>query len=630
MDTSLDTRQLSASLEADANGPTLYTRVEKKPILPLRTGLHQNGDRASDSLDDRHGLVDCGWNERTQALQPLAEGLSNEDLWLLIRRFNKRIYHLKKVSELSPMDLDFEVAKDENFSPNKLRAQLERLYMGVLFGLLVTVQHMSRLRSWREPRRTSLFCVGYFAAWYANFLVPALVATLMTVLMSPEAREYLFPPVPPALVNYETGGLTKPPAGLLGSFTSATGAPENIKGEALENEASNFVIGLIAIAVNVWTDEDPQHHRFHKGGGVMDAIPKPNDLACKMATAKDKSSGIEKPSNDKTKNPMQKMMWSKMRPMMHGMCLVSDTWERCAKLGTLAIGMGFFGGAVLTNICRCLKLQTLNVIELAFKRVPTDSQLVITLLRFAEARKAPLVPPPVFKGPPDEQYHTLGPDGLESANGDHLLGATQDEIRGAANHDTEMLDEAGGDDHESTETGSNGKKRGSVLSVLRSSAKAAVKTAIGVDKIRAKVGSESAKNRVGAAAVTDKPPIAGPIEFTGRYQGEKGFIYLTTDAASPYLCFSTKPSQATTNSKACDALVPELMVPVAEMTELNKYSGYGVKSKLIAGWALEGGINDGIEIKDMQGRTTLITAMAHRDELFNRLCAIGSQKWEIW
>jgi hypothetical protein len=35
--------------------------------------------------------------------------------------------------------------------------------------------------------------------------------------------------------------------------------------------------------------------------------------------------------HDKTKVPMETAMWTKMRPVMHGLADVTDTWERFAK-----------------------------------------------------------------------------------------------------------------------------------------------------------------------------------------------------------------------------------------------------------------------------------------------------------
>ena len=48
-------------------------------------------------------------------------------------------------------------ADDEEFTPDKLRANLERLYMTIIIGFMTFGKHIARLRSWREPRRTSLF-----------------------------------------------------------------------------------------------------------------------------------------------------------------------------------------------------------------------------------------------------------------------------------------------------------------------------------------------------------------------------------------------------------------------------------------------------------------------------------------
>lgn len=46
----------------------------------------------------------------------------------------------------------------EVFSPDKLRANLERLYMTVIIGFLGLGKHIVRLRSWKEARRTACFC----------------------------------------------------------------------------------------------------------------------------------------------------------------------------------------------------------------------------------------------------------------------------------------------------------------------------------------------------------------------------------------------------------------------------------------------------------------------------------------
>lgn len=70
---------------------------------------------------------------------------------------SQQVFHLKEAPAPKPGGLDFEVAENEDFSPNKLRAQFERLYMGVV-GLPPISQPMVtdwHLVSSLEPLRLS-------------------------------------------------------------------------------------------------------------------------------------------------------------------------------------------------------------------------------------------------------------------------------------------------------------------------------------------------------------------------------------------------------------------------------------------------------------------------------------------
>ncbi|PHH58401.1 hypothetical protein CDD80_2383 [Ophiocordyceps camponoti-rufipedis] len=59
-----------------------------------------------------------------------------------------------------------------------------------------------------------------------------------------------------------------------------------------------------------------------------------------------------------------------------------------------------------------------------------------------------------------------------------------------------------------------------------------------------------------------------------------------------------------------------------------KVGGLGWKSKMVVGWALDGHVVDGLVVKTKTGEQRHLTAVMVRDELFNRLVAIGSQMWE--
>ncbi|CVK99281.1 uncharacterized protein FMAN_02143 [Fusarium mangiferae] len=655
------TRHIAANLEHGADGTTtLYTSVQHEPLR------HNEADKVQEDVVTSPAEVqDVGWDDDQMRPEGYAlDGIKNEDIWLLVRRFNKRVFHLKHAPNHPEAEMDFNVTEEEQFSPNKLRAQIERLYMGAILGFIMFRQHLSRLQSWREPRRTSCFCLAYLSAWYFNFLMPTLLTGLMVILLSPKIRSTLFPPCPPALVHYQGGHLIKPAAGILGTVDTATGAPESLKGETLEREASNFATGLVALSINIFVDKDPQHDETQRGGGKTVNLPDPRSLATRIATAKDIAAGVEKPSWDKSKSPMQELMWSQMRPLMHWTCRFCDIWERSANLlyqtapftrdaaerriiqlllpivilsiftscymfyrvVTLGIGVGFFGSIFLRNSYGWLKH---NMERIIFRGIPTDSQLTIALLRQGERNKAPLPPSPEPKCPPLDGPHVLDGDILSAAAGDRPVGASPEEIRKAVREEPDVIQDTGGDDHEYPDHESGGKRRGKLLSIVKPVAQAAAKTVIGVNKIRAKTGTVSAKNRVGAASTREEPSIAGPVEFTCRWHGEKGYVYLTTDTDAPHLCFSRR-SVGDSDDSSYHEVLPTWTIPVNGIITLNKYSGYGAKAKLLAGWALEREITDGLEIVESDGKSYLITAMARRDQLFNRLCAIGDQKWEIW
>lgn len=63
---------------------------------------------------------------------------------------------------------------------------------------------------------------------------------------------------------------------------------------------------------------------------------------------------------------------------------------------------------------------------------------------------------------------------------------------------------------------------------------------------------------------------------------------------------------------------------------VRKLGGLGWKSKIIVGWATDREISDSLAITDVTGCERHLTAITTRDELFNRLIAIGTQMWESW
>ncbi|KAK3167256.1 hypothetical protein OEA41_010382 [Lepraria neglecta] len=613
--------------------------------------------------DHEEGEVrDMGWNDHPKDVPtPLVGGLPNEELWTLVRRFNKQMYHVKATNHPMLGGLDLNIVDEDEFSPDKLRSNIERLYMTVIIGVMGFGKHVARLRSWREPRRTACFCAAYFIAWIFNFIVPLVVTTFIVLIAYPPARPILFPPAPLALVSSKTGSVQTPQAGILGSHDSATGAPEKHKGEAVEQEAHNFVSGIGSIALSSAAGKHEQADP--DSDPLNESVPDPTNMASDAAAAKQSAQGgTPNAKHDKTKQPMEQAMWLKMRPIMHVIGDIADGWERFANalsptppfpqeaprlklagalvpvlaVGLLTssamfmkatyagVGFGFFGDPLIWRGLDFLNKKVPNwqkYLELRnsiLKGIPTNAQLTVTLLRIGEANKAPLPPPPRSDQPP--------PSKPASLNGDDLtLDASHEEIHEAIHKDP--AEKAAEEHAEKTEKPKH--KHGEhILGFFKGTTKTGVETKFGIDKARAKIGSQHAKDHLGVLPKNNDPEFSGPVDFKGRYKGSKGWIYISTNVDVPTVSFSNKSSDGT-------GLEPEnasakFSIPIQEIRELKKIGGLGWKAKIVVGWATGKTVADGLEIVDKYGDTYKVTAVRLREELFNRLVAMGGQKWESW
>lgn len=302
------------------------------------TASHQLADEAAERPTEEKGFAEVnhgdvevknlGWNETAaQVPSPLVGGLGNEELWALIRRFDKQIFHVKSIPEPPLAELDLNIAEEEEFSPDKFRAQIERLYMTIIVGAFGFWKQIVRLRSWRETRRTSAFLAVYTVAWALDLLCPTIVAFLVVLIAHPPARDYCFPPAPPSLIDPSTGGVKKPASGVLASEDSITGAPQHHAGEAVEQEAHTFVTSISSLVVSTAAGKHPQGDPPHSEDEA--AVPDPADFTQDVVSAKDKSLGKEPSTHhDKTKKPVTQTVWVKARPAMHGLAELIDTYER--------------------------------------------------------------------------------------------------------------------------------------------------------------------------------------------------------------------------------------------------------------------------------------------------------------
>jgi hypothetical protein len=305
---------------------------------------------------------------------------------------------------------------------------------------------------------------------------------------------------------------------------------------------------------------------------------------------------------------------------------------------SISVGFGFFGDPAIQRGLAWLNKtfpkwqKLLELRNTILKGVPTNAQLTITLLRIGEANKAPLPPPPHSHEPPPDTPADVNDQHLRAVGADYPLNATDEELKAAMEHDPNTKHETTGTDVEASRTKTHGKHGSRLLGGFKSAVKGAVETALGADHLKARAGSENAKNRLGVIPNMRENQLTGPVTFKCRYHGKRGHAYISTSATIPCISFSLDKSisKEGTQDRTDDELHPVWSVAIAEIKELKKMGGLGWKAKLVVGWALDREIADGLEIVDKQGDSWVLTAMVLRDELFNRLVAMGGQKWEAW
>ncbi|TFK49827.1 hypothetical protein OE88DRAFT_1632450 [Heliocybe sulcata] len=618
-----------------------------------------NGTVVGEENTGDKGLIDVGWDRPTSG--QLVSRLDNEDLWALIRRFNKQLYHVKATDGPLPGGLDLWPAEEEEFAPDKLRSNFERVYVTVVTGMAAFVKHVARLRSWNERNRTIAWLAGYYIAWALNVLFPTILTLLFTLIMFPQSRPLLFPPAPLAAVSASSGTLQQPRSGQLDSKDSLTGAPETYKGEAVEHEASNLITGLAGLAAGTAIGKAPEESRADRKAAKGIAVPDVGDVIAGAGDAKEVASG-KKPreGHDKTKEPVNQAVWEKARPVMRGVAGVADVWEmfgnalsptppfgiavRLRLAGIIAplilvslvlderlvyqgttfiLGFVFFGQPVLVRGIEWLErkvpnwqwyLEPRNTI---LKGAPTNAQLTLTLLRIGEAHKAPLPPPPsrgVQEAPPSRPTTPLAAE-------DMPMEVSQAELDSIQHPDPVQQAEAEAADQKEQEA--KPKKQHRFLNFVKATARTGVSTVLGADQVRAKaIGDQHAKRRLGVLH-HEKEAYKGPTTFNARYDGKKGRIVISTQATSPCVAFVP----GTDSDMILDAL---WTVGISEIRELKKVGGLGAKGRLVVGYALGMEIVDGLEIVGADGKGRLCTAIEKREELFNRLVAMDGQKWESW
>ncbi|KAJ5643654.1 uncharacterized protein N7484_006161 [Penicillium longicatenatum] len=655
-DLSHDRQGSNANGEPPPEGPTdshVLSQVEQD-----EKGLSQQAGNAAE-------ITDLGWSQPSKHFQqPIIGGLSNEDLWMLIRRFDKQVYNVKAVPDAPLQNLDLTQSADDEFSPEKLRTTLERFYTTVIIGLTSLIKHIARLRSWKEPRRTAIFCTVYAVAWLLNQLIPSLLMALLALVVFPSCRPVMFPPAPLALVDKNTGGVQKPKAGVLGSHDSMTGAPENFKGEAAEQEASNLVSGVATVAVGSAVGKNDQ--AVPEDAALEGAVPDATDIVDRSVDAQSVAQGgIPADSHDKTRQPMKQSVLDAANLSMQVINDITDTYEKFGnalagtapfprlaprlrlasvivplclisafvnsyifmKASGFLIGVVFFGDPIIWRSIKFLDFHIPHWQKILLpqnsllKGIPTNAQLTLTLLRIGEANASPLPPPPTSKSKPPSRPASLHHEEL-------TVGASKEEITIAASPEPKPVPKK-------LEGSSPAIPRNTwssrIIGFFRGTTATGVESKRGVDRMRAVVGSRHAANRLGVLRPKGKQSLpTGPVGFEARYKGKRGAVVIDSTKEPPVLYFTTdtEHSDAQLESQKSGSVL--FTIPVTDIREMKKQGGLGWKGKLVVGWAMGGKeVVDGLLIVGKEPRQSYqLTAMVMRNQLFNRLIAIDGQVWE--
>lgn len=249
--------------------------------------------------------------------------------------------------------------------------------------------------------------------------------------------------------------------------------------------------------------------------------------------------------------------------------------------------------------------------------MPTNNQLALTLLRIGEAYKTPLPPVPTSESDDPYQKESIDVDGIP-------LDATREEKLHAISPEPVPQETPLKDDE-----GPKHKHLSKFLRVFKGQTKAVVESKLAVDHVRAAAGSEKAKGHLGVLPKQKNLVYAGPSEFKARYSGKPGWLYIT-ESDGPLLVFTREdPPPAGSRPSGHE----EFSIPIDEIKRLKRATAFAIKpAEKAADYSGDKKLLGSVEISmaetNQANDVYRFTALPGRDELFNRLVAVGPQRWE--
>lgn len=327
-------------------------------------------------------------------------------------------------------------------------------------------------------------------------------------------------------------------------------------------------------------------------------------------------------------------------------CLVLPLAASCSigsyamnKLLGLGIGLWFFGKPVIVSTASFLDQQYpvcrdyMKLRNSILRGAPTNVQLAAAMLRVGEKHNAPLPPPPKVTEPPEVrtslEAHDLvhlgmlgRPLNLNTMILTRIAGASTEEIHTAispvSSNDYAAQEQTEPDETRDEDRRSTTKR---IADRIKKTTKSGVRTVHKIAELR-DASTSSVHVHKGQDFGSFKAPECGdePFRFPSRHGDMKGNTYITTTATTAALSWMGENEN----------LGMAWTVAMADIREVKKASGLGWKRKAFVDWALDREVSEGLVVKTRTGAEFCLTAVSSRDEMFNRIVALGDQAWEVW
>ncbi|KAK4687961.1 hypothetical protein P7C73_g2149, partial [Tremellales sp. Uapishka_1] len=636
--------------------------------------------------------------EKKKERERWVRGLDNADLNALLRTFDKQVQNVHIAPppydsfDAANRGIDLQPSEDEEFTVDKLRSSLERFYASVITGLLRSAKEVQRIRRWEEGgSRTTVALVVYSIAFYYNHISTAVLLFFSVLVLVPSSRRFCFasPQKIPSASSPEAQG---EPRRYADTETKASNWAEEMQdlftsfaspgsvgsgGKVGDMDVSEEVNGVMVRDMERRGDSDSAEGKSKKEM-AMELYGKPSmKIIGGLADKWERVANALEPTPPFLLEPARTRVFSWLIAPLLGVCSSTSLILRltptssvlslfvtermvCRALG-LTFGFLLFGKPVMDVVLAELDRriprwrERLILENNILSDVPTNSQLILRLLRDAEHTRQPLPPP----SPPPEDDDDGSDDSDVNSDGDSMkmkqkMKKTADKMQSKTRTKARKAwDKAGAIKEEGFAwiTGhKNIHSEGKARSTLR--------------KLHISEDSKPAKAVIEHFHDKDEDSTSSADRFyVHHWKHGPGHLIIhrptipesgTDSFTSATITFTTiRHVPAARNVSVNPDETPDeghLTISVNDIIAIKK-EGMNWPGRILTSWALDadGAGGTGLEIQiirrdlagtsaidantDAQGgraETIRLKAIVRRNELFDRLLALGDQRWEMY